>query len=558
MTSIDLSAESQCTADFVPAHPETLSLILLGQGTVVETSTRFRCSTPTTDTQTLCTADFESGQLITLHPQPAPGYHLNAWSGCDDNLGSAGCVVLVDSGLTGSVIAEFVDNSVAYDLAVTVNGGGRVDSNPAGIACGADCSEAYTWGTSVALTATADPGNIFSGWGGDCTGEAANTSVTVDLDRNCTALFNPIGTMSQYILNTAVLLDGQPPQAGQSPGEVLSTPEGADCGNTGDDCSEVYDNGTIVRLMARPGPDFVFDGWTSSDPASACALTSADRVDVLMDANRDCTAQFVTAGSQVATLTTEVSVDGATPGPGDPLGGNILSVPAGIDCGSSASDCIEGYVTGTTVLLTATADPGYRFYQWSDDCSGTPDTTAVAMNTDAHCVAEFVTVGQPGMHTLDVQVNGGGRVDSNPAGIACGTDCTENYALNSTVTLVASGTPASPFQSWTGDCMGGINTTVIMDTDKTCTANFVPAAGNVRLTINVVGAGRVTTGEGGISCPGDCVEDYPLNTNVPVLAVPDAGNQLYSWSDDCFDLGSITNFQLNMFGDRTCTATFGP
>ncbi|MGI8822848.1 MAG: InlB B-repeat-containing protein, partial [Acidimicrobiia bacterium] len=45
-------------------------------------------------------------------------------------------------------------------------GSGTVTSNPAGVDCGTDCTEAYVSGTSVTLTATPVAGSTFAGWSG--------------------------------------------------------------------------------------------------------------------------------------------------------------------------------------------------------------------------------------------------------------------------------------------------------------------------------------------------------------------------------------------------------
>lgn len=67
-------------------------------------------------------------------------------------------------------------------------GSGTVTSAPAGINCSADCVEPYTQGTSVTLTAQSDPGSVFTGWSGDCTG-VGPCVITMSVDRNVTATF---------------------------------------------------------------------------------------------------------------------------------------------------------------------------------------------------------------------------------------------------------------------------------------------------------------------------------------------------------------------------------
>jgi Divergent InlB B-repeat domain len=72
-------------------------------------------------------------------------------------------------------------------LTVTKTGQGTVSSSPAGISCGADCSESYTSGTVVALTATPAAGSTFTGWSGDA--DCADGSVTMTAAKTCTASF---------------------------------------------------------------------------------------------------------------------------------------------------------------------------------------------------------------------------------------------------------------------------------------------------------------------------------------------------------------------------------
>ncbi len=86
----------------------------------------------------------------------------------------------------------------ACDRCLTVNkaggGSGTVTSDPAGINCGADCTEIYDEGTIVTLTARPDPQSFFAGWSGDCSGTERTTQVTMDADKSCTATFGyPVG-----------------------------------------------------------------------------------------------------------------------------------------------------------------------------------------------------------------------------------------------------------------------------------------------------------------------------------------------------------------------------
>jgi len=76
-------------------------------------------------------------------------------------------------------------------------GSGTVTSNPPGIDCGVDCTESYTNGTSVTLTASAASGSVFAGWsGGGCTGTGTCT-VTMDADTAMTATFNQAAIQAQ-------------------------------------------------------------------------------------------------------------------------------------------------------------------------------------------------------------------------------------------------------------------------------------------------------------------------------------------------------------------------
>jgi hypothetical protein len=78
-----------------------------------------------------------------------------------------------------------------FGLAVlrTGAGSGTITSAPAGITCGGSCSGTYPAGTSIALTANAVAGSMFSGWsGGGCSG-TGTCSVTLNATTTVLATF---------------------------------------------------------------------------------------------------------------------------------------------------------------------------------------------------------------------------------------------------------------------------------------------------------------------------------------------------------------------------------
>jgi hypothetical protein len=54
-------------------------------------------------------------------------------------------------------------------------------------------------------------------------------------------------------------------------------------------------------------------------------------------------------------------------------GGSVTSVPAGINCPSQA--CGAQFTIGTTMVLTATPNPGHGFVSWTGGCTSTSGTT---------------------------------------------------------------------------------------------------------------------------------------------------------------------------------------
>jgi uncharacterized repeat protein (TIGR01451 family) len=71
-----------------------------------------------------------------------------------------------------------------------------VSSAPAGITCGADCTENYAEGASVTLNASAAPGWTFVSFTGDCQSKTPSCTLAMLADASVTATFKPAADLA--------------------------------------------------------------------------------------------------------------------------------------------------------------------------------------------------------------------------------------------------------------------------------------------------------------------------------------------------------------------------
>lgn len=167
---------------------------------------------------------------------------------------------------------------VTYQVSVGVSGGGSVTSTSGAINCGTTCSTTVPSGSDVTLNATASAGNVFSGWGGACSGTGSSCTVNVTQATSVTATFAPSGGGGATNFALAVAVTGN--------GSVSSQPAGIACGST---CNANFAASTSVTLTATPAQGQVFQSWGGACTGSTatCAVT--------MSAARSVTATFAAA-----------------------------------------------------------------------------------------------------------------------------------------------------------------------------------------------------------------------------------------------------------------------
>lgn len=240
-------------------------------------------------------------------------------------------------------------------LGVTISGSGTVHSSPApDLGCSSGtCSQGYSNGTVVTLTATPTSGYQLSSWSGACSGAGVCT-VTMDQARMVTATFTiiPVSTLSVTIAGNGTVHSSPAPDINCATGT----------------CSQSYSNGTVVTLTATPTSGYQFNGW-----GGACSGTGT--CTVLMSQARSVTATF----RDLSTVTLDIMKLG---------NGTIHSIPTP-DINCTSSSCRQTYGYGTTVTLTASPDMAAKFAGWlSGPCIGT-SACNVTMNQDQSVLAMF-------------------------------------------------------------------------------------------------------------------------------------------------------------------------
>ncbi|MEN8228596.1 MAG: T9SS type A sorting domain-containing protein [Bacteroidota bacterium] len=419
--------------------------------------------------------------------------------------------------LSGALLGEqlFAQN---YTINTNTVGNGSVVRDPS--------TGTYPAGTTVKLEAVADAGWTFVSWSGDLSGTTNPTSILMDGDKTVTATF----TQDSYTLS--VIVTGS--------GTVNLTPSGG-----------TYLSGTEVELDAVADAGWTFTGWSGDLSGS----TNPEKI--TMDGDKTVTATFtqdsytlsvIVAGSGSVNLTpsggtylsgTEVDLDAVaaagwtfTGWSGD-LSGSTNPETITMDgdktvtaiftqdsytltvnvtgSGSVNLDPSGGtYLSGTEVDLDAVADAGWTFTGWSGDLSGSTNPEKIIMDGDKTVTATFTQ----DIYILTVNVTGSGSVNLTPSG---GT-----YLSGTEVDLDAVADAGWTFTGWAGDLSGSTNPeTIVMDGDKTVTANFVQVT--YELTVVTDGTPGATVDPNGtvIVFQG---ESTPISATVPV------GYQFIEWT----------------------------
>jgi uncharacterized repeat protein (TIGR02543 family) len=177
-----------------------------------------------------------------------------------------------------------------------------------------------------------------------------------------------------------------------------------------------------------------------------------------------------------------------------------------------------------------------------------------ATGSDAWAMGEDFT---PGL-TVTLSGDASGTVTSSPAGINCGSNCSESYASGTGVILTAKPAASATFAGWGGACSGTSETCALtMNGNKSVTATFTPGPPHSLTVSPPDGTGTGTITGPGIDCPVDCMQSYPSGSPpITLNAIKGVGSDFTGWGGDCASFGTQETCDLPMDSDHTVTATF--
>jgi len=436
---VAMTAAASVSAGF--ARDSTVAVLKTGTGSGSVTS-----YPPGISCGLTCSHLFDGGTSVTLVAVADANSTFQGWTGCDSASGTA-CYISISGNITPT--AQFGDNS-ALRVVKTGNGTGRVTSSPAGISCGTVCSKEYAPGTAVTLTAAPDDHVVFTGWIGCPAASGATCAITMTADVTVSAQFTAGNVLT--IEKTGVIGTG-----------VYSYPAGVACWGDCTAATGTFVAGQDVTLhAASTNGSMGFAYWTGDcEGTRSCKIT--------LDRDLWVGAVFVPTKGRRHVLAIAKTRKNA----GD---GIVESMDESLHCGSS---CRNSYYSGTSMVLTATADPGSTFMGWTPASLKCPGTDPCALTMYSAKMVRAVFVGPQKLTARKQHLRGGnGTILSDPEGIdfgLYGTSAQALFPLDTEVMLTATADTGSEFSGWKPASLGCAGTdpcVLTMDKAKTATAVF--------------------------------------------------------------------------------------
>jgi hypothetical protein len=217
------------------------------------------------------------------------------------------------------------------------------------------------------------------------------------------------------------------------------------------------------------------------------------------------------------------------------------SGPGSVAVSPSLVSPSDAYFLGQTVELTAVPDDpdNYAFAGWSGDLTGADNPASLTLNKEV--VSVTATFAPKRTLTGGVSPAAAGQVELDPPGGAYGT--------GTVVTLTPKPALNWTFDQWSGPNQGDLvdlgsgSWSILMNSDKGVTANFVPG---YALQITTTGQGTVITNPPGAG--------FPAGTQVTLTAKPALRWTFGGWQGDL--TGKQNPVTITMDGNKAIEVVF--
>lgn len=307
-------------------------------------------STPSIGGTTTGAGNYVSGSSATLVATANPGYVFTKWTTGNNQVSTSPSYTFTVGGAK-----TYVANFIVAGLQQTITA--SASPSIGGSVSGAG---SYASGSSATITATANPGYVFSKWleGSTTVSTSPSYTFTVTANRTLTAKFNEAF--------------------------VVSTSSAPEIGGTTEMDSPTYKTNETAKAKAFPAAGYAFVSWTENGAVVSTSATYSFKV----TGNRSLVANFAKPNAVVI---------------------NVSCQPA--DAGDISGD--GEYEVENEVVVSAAARPGFAFVNWTQNgavVSADPNF-AFAAAANVALVANFVaqsTITAIASNDLGGTVTGGG------------------------------------------------------------------------------------------------------------------------------------------------------
>ena len=410
-------------------------------------------------------------------------------------------------------------------------------------------SGTYVSGSEVPLTPTPNSGYVFSSWGGDLSGSLNPGSITMNGNKNVTAIFVLAPTLVKQTVSGVV--------SNSDEGSLTLAGNAID-GSTTTRWASAFSDPQWIRFDMGPTPKsittVVFD-WEAAnakdytlEASNDITFAPANRVVLatktnMAAGNHRIDSLYTFTGSYryyrmygtARNLTYGYSIYEAR----FYTSGNPVTYTLTTAASPTAFGTVTGntgtYTAGSPATITANANPGYAFASWSGSASGSLNPLTITMDASKSVTANFVPT-----YTVTTTVL--------PAASGTITGNSGTYQSNATAMLTAVPASGYSFTSW---IINGVTSTtnpasIVMNGNKTVTANFaVVPTYTITATVSPAASGTITGNSG----------TYTANTTANLTAVAVSGYSFTSWTIN--GVTSTTNpASIVMDGNKTVTANF--